>query len=255
MDLNEYWEENKRFVLGVLGALVLFAIARSVVKSIYTDDINTKTREIARSIGELKKPMYTGNDLDRAEEQNEALLSAAAILREATDFVPRTAFALDSSRGSASAQYLRSLGEVREGLLRLAGRANMQLDSSLGLPVLSPTRDVEIERYLGGMDVVDQLVRAAIAAGVDRTEQLRIVLDPGLRSRSGVGKVERTRVSCTLIGTSLALERLLNATQRPDAGRSLHIAEIEMHPSRGKEDEVRLDLTLLIARVTAEEEA
>ncbi len=253
MDLNEYWEENKRFVMGVVGALVLFFIAHSLVTSHYEGDLRAKRTSIARSKGDLKQAMYSSADLDAAEEQNQALHRASEQLRAATHFVPRSQFEIDSTRGSASSQYLRALGSVREELVRLAGRANMQLDSSLGLPALSPTRELEIERYMEGLDVVDQLVRAAIQAGVKRTDQLRIALDPGLRAREGVGDIERTRVSCTLIGPSLALERLISATQRAAGERPLHIYEMEMNPSRSKDDEVRLDLTLLIARVQSEE--
>ena len=254
MDLNEYWEENRRFVLGVLGALVVFFIAHSLVKSIYADDIVSKRGQISRSKSDLNEPMYSSADLALAEEQNAALKAALQELIGPTHFAPRDAFALDAERGSASSQYLRALGDVREELVRLAGRANMLLDNSLGLPALSPTRDVEIERYLEGLDLVDQLVRSAIDAGVTRVEQLRIVLDPGLKSREGLGKIERTKVSCSLFGNSLALEGLLNATQRPANGRSLHIFELEMNPSKSKDDEVRLDLTLLIARVNLGEE-
>ena len=75
-----------------------------------------------------------------------------------------------------------------------------------------------------------------------------------MRNEKVPGEIERTRVSLTVTGPSLALTRLLTSTQRPRDGRVLHVDEVEMVPSRSKEDEVRLELTLVIARMAAPEE-
>ena len=113
---------------------------------------------------------------------------------------------------------------------------------------LSPTRESEIQRYLEALDVVDTTVRRAIDANVQRVEKINVRLDTGLTSREGLGRIERTRVSFTVIGTAASLQRLLTRTQRPRQGRVLHVHELEVVPSRHKQDEVRLDLTLVIAR-------
>ncbi len=199
--------------------------------------------------------MYTSQHLADAHAENDALIAAVEELRAAARFEARPGFRLDPGLGSASNQYLRALARVREELLPRANRGNLQVDSALGMPRLSPTREAEIVRYLEALDVIDTVVGMAINARVQRVDRIQVRLDPGLSSREGLGDVERTRVSLTLTGTSLALTRLLTSTQRPRDGRVLHIDELEMVPSRSKENEVRLELTVVAARLAAPEEA
>jgi len=250
MDLNDYWQENRRFVTTVGAGALVFLIARMVLASTYEGDINAKSRVIGQRKTDLAQPMYSPSDLADARTENEALLGAVEIVRAATDFEPRPEFQLDPTLGSSSNQYLRALGRVRDELIPRANRSNLQVDSQLGMPRLSPTRDAEIERYLEALDVIETVVALAVDARVQRVDKIQIRLDPGLNSREGLGAIERTRVVFTLTGRSLALERVLSWTQRPRSGRVLHIDDVEMVPARSRENEVRLDLTIVIARLT-----
>jgi len=251
MDLNDYWQENRRFVTTVGAGAVVFLIAKVVLASNFEDDINAKNRVISQRISDLAQPMYSGADLEDARAENEALLAAVDTLNAVSDFAPRPEFQLDATMGSSSNQYLRALARVRDELIPRANRTNLQVDSQLGMPRLSPTRDAEIVRYLEALDVIDTVVGLAVDARVQRVDKIQIRLDPGLNSREGLGAVERTRVTFSLTGSSLALERLLTWTQRPRSGqRVLHIDDVEMVPARSREDEVRLDLTIVIARLT-----
>ncbi len=251
MDLGDYWEENKRFVMGVAGGALLFLIAYLVVSSTYAGDIRAERSELARHQRDLAEPMFTASDLAEAREQNEALAAALAELVAAGDFRPRPEFVVDPAAGAANAQYLLTLSRVREELMTRANRGNLVVDSELGMPSLSPTREAEIERYLEALDVVESVVDLALAARARRVERILVKLDPGLNSRDGLGRIERTRVRFTITGNSLAVTRVLAWTQRPltEDGRVLHVDEVEVLPSRSKVDEVRLDLTIIVPRI------
>jgi len=251
MDLNEYWQENKRFVMSAVGGAVVFLIAYLIVNSYFEGDIRRKTAEISRYQRDLSEPMFTSSDLDDARTENETLAEAVGRLIEAADFVPRPEFALDPTKGAANTQYLRALSRVREELLTRANRANLAVEAGLGMPSLSPTREAEIVRYLEALDVIENVVPLALDARTQRIDRIQVRLDPGLNSRDGLGDVERTRVKFSLTGTSRALTEVLARTQRPPAdGRVLHVDEVELLPSRSKQDEVRLDLTLVVPRVS-----
>jgi len=249
MDLNDYWQENKRFVTFVLLRIVAFFVGYLVIDGHYSEDIDAAKGTISRHRGTLRKPLFTPGDLSRAEEENDALRTAVATLEEAAAFQPREEFVLDPALGSFPNQYLRTLTRVREDLLPRANRGNMTIEPGLGMPKLSPTKDEEIVRYLEALDVVETVAGIAINSRVKRLEKITIRLDSGLTSRDGLGRIERTTVRFAMRGTSLALERLLAATQRPGDGRVLHVHDMEMTPSRNKDDEVQLDLTLTIARL------
>ncbi len=254
MDLNDYWQEHKRFVMTVASGGLLFVVGWLAVGSIFRDGIDKKKREIAQRRADLGKPVFDSQDLADAREENERLQEAVERLISMTEFQALEAFRLDPADpagGSASNQYLRALSRVREELIPRAKRANLEIDSALGMPALSPTRDDEIIRYLEALDLVSSVVDLAIASQVRRVERIQIHLDPGLNSREGVGAIERTRISFTLSGRSQALERMLARTQRPGGGRILHVDSAEMVPSRGREDEVRLEITFALARLAS----
>jgi len=255
MDLNDYWQENKRFVTMVAGGAIVFLIAFMMISDSYGKDINTSKTAKGRLEKNLKGAVYSARDLRTVQEENEALEGVVANLSEAATFPSRDGFRLVADGGSAPNQYLRIVSRVREDLVVLANRANLALDGSLGMPQLSPTREDEIERYLEALDVVDRVSRAAIQARVKRLEKIKVRIDPGLGSRNGVGRIERTRVSFTIIGSGASLTAILAATQRPRDGAPLAVQEVELEPARNKRDEARLDLTLIIPRLVAVEEA
>src|SRR6185503_3130634 len=129
---------------------------------------------------------------------------------------------------------LRTLSRVREELTQRANRASLKLDSSLGMPELSPTVEREILRYLEALDLVETVSDLAIRARADSIDKIQVRLDPGYSSRGGVGAIERTKVQMTISGSSLELTRLLAWTQRPDAnGRTLPIDSLEMSAPKG----------------------
>jgi len=251
MDLNDYWQENKRFVLTVLGGLLVFWIGTMMIDSFIGSELRSKKRTRQSLQSQLKEERFLPRDLARARSENEALSEARGALVERVAWTPRPEFRLDPSRGSAGNQYFATAQRVREELLRRAGRSNVRIDQDLGLPGLAPTRDDEIERHLEALDLVERVVGTAIDERVERIDDIEIKLDPGLRGRRGPGRVERTRVKLRMVGGSGPMLRVLNRTQAPADGQSLVIEELEAIPERTKNDEVRLEVTFLVPRVTA----
>jgi len=250
MDLDAYWQENKRFVVSVGAGAVLFLIGIGIEGSIYKDQINAANSAIRQKRTELSKMQFSSSDLSEAQDENAALRAAVARLTSAAQFAPRPEFVPDPEGGSSAPHYLRTFSRVREDLQQRANRASLKLDGSLGMPELSPTVEREILRYLEALDLVETVVDSAIRARADSIDKIQVRLDPGHGSREGVGAIERTRVQMTMIGTSAALTRVLVESQRPGpGGRVLPIDQLEMSAARGRPGQVRLDVTFMIARV------
>ncbi|MEM7306035.1 MAG: hypothetical protein AAF682_05160 [Planctomycetota bacterium] len=260
MDLNEYWQENKRFVTMVaIGALV-FLIGYLVLDGKYESAISSQNLQKARLDSELRKSLFSAADLDDAEDENERLNAAVEELSARADFEPRELFRIDRGGGapSVNSQYLRALTDVRDRLIPRANRSNMKLDPGLGMPELSPTREEQIERYLEALDIIESVADLAIEAGVRRLDEITIRLDPALGSRQGVGRIERTRVKFSFEGEAKPLTQLMARTQRTSEGRQLLIDEVEMIASKSRPGDSRLDLTMVAARLqvpTTEEDA
>jgi hypothetical protein len=248
MDLNEYWQENKRFIVSVASGVIVFITGSMLVNSFFRDDLVQQRKSAASTEGKIKtEPMYNSDDLSVAEKENEALKHAVEDLSKAVEFVPREAFRLDPQKGSANNQYFQVVAGVREQLLMACGRGNLKIPDDLGLPALSPTHDPEIARYLAALDLVDRAVRTGLAAGLERIDKIQILLDPKLTSKQGVGDVERTRVTFGISGHTNPMVQFLLQTQSPKDFPPLLIEKADIQPARSKADEAKLELTLVLA--------
>jgi hypothetical protein len=248
MDFNDYWQENKRFVTGVAIGVIVYLIATMMISSSVGTDLNSAKGGLRSVDRDLKEPRYSSADKTRADEQNEALRRAVADLTDLVAFVPRPEFEVDAGRPIGS-QYVERVSAVRDDLLRRAGRRKLRLPEDLGLPALAPTRDEEILRHLHALDLIERVVSNAIDLGVERIDKIEIKLDPGLYSRQGVGRVERTRVRMKLSGASGPMVDLLARSQQPDDGASLMIDELEILPERNKTQSSRMEVVFLVPYV------
>ncbi len=249
MDLNDFWQENKRFLMTVAGGFLVLLIGLAVIDRVYGRDLRRATQSVNSSKKALKKERYQAASKTAAEATNQALKETVATLSEAVAFDAREEFRLVQGAGPASSQFFAVTQRVREDLMRQAGRQGMRLPEDLGLPGLSPTSEDAIERTLEGLDAVDRIVRLALEAGVERIDELKITLDPALESRKGVGAIERTRVAISMSGASGPIVRFLQTTQGPTYGEPLLIDEFEVVPARRKTSEARLDATFLVCRL------
>jgi hypothetical protein len=269
MDLNEYWQENKRFLVATASGAVLFLVGMKVIDHTFRGELVSLQRSASSAASKLRtEAMYDASQLSRAEKENEALQKSVETLTKATAFEARPGFRLDPKAGAATNQYFAIVSRVREELLRTAGRGNLRVPDDLGLPALSPTREAEIERYLEALDLVDRAVRLALAAGVQRIDKIEIHLDPKLASRQGVGEIEKTRVDLSASGAPSPLVHFVSATQTParTAGAAavggspsaktppaqfgpLVIEKAEMQVSRQNAEDAVLQATFVAARV------
>lgn len=256
LDLGAYWQENRRFVLTVGAGALVFLVGFAIESSLYQGKIVAAQRVIQTKKNALKDMQFSAQDLAEVGEENGALRKAVDELTESARFRPRPEFVPDPAKGPSANHYLRTLSSVREDLGQRANRASLDLDASLGMPELSPTLEQEIVRYLEALDLVETVADLAIRARADGIDKIQVRLDPARASRAGVGPIERTRVQLTLSGSSVALTRVLAWSQRPPpGGRVLPIDQIEMSTLKGRKDQVRLDVTFVIARIQPPEPA
>ncbi len=250
MDLNDYWQENKRFVLTVIGGLVVFSIGRMVIDSAIGSDLRTQNSALVKQESEYKKSRFSARDQTLSQEENAALEEVVAQLAAKVAFETRDEFRLKANAGSAGQQFFNQVTNVREDLLRRANRKNVRIVPDLGLPALAPTRDEDLARHLDALDAIDRVLNIAIDEGVARVEKIDIQLDPGLHGRKGVGRVEKTKVTMKMSGPSGPILRLIVATQTPSVGASLIIDSLTMVPERLKDNEAKLQITFLAPRLT-----
>jgi len=249
MDLNDYWQENKRFVLTVVAGLIAFAIGNALIGSFIGDELASQRRTRTNLQRDMRESRFSAQDLAAARLENESLREANEAMAGFVAYPTRSEYQPDPSRGTAGKLYFDSVTRVREDVLRRAGRANLRIDPDLGLPSLAPTRDDEIARHLDGLDAVERILGFAIEERLERVDDIEITPDKGLRGSRGVGHVEKTRIKMKMSGASLPMLRTLASTQSPTRGQPILIEEIEIVPERTREDEVRFEVTFLAPRL------
>ena len=253
MDIEQYWQRNRRFVLQVAGGLLGFLVLNLVLARTVGSDLRKSQGEQASQRAKLQRLTNDGfgaADRRSAEEDHVALGLAIADFAARVEYAPGPELAAAIAKPTP-ASYLSSVARVREELLQQASRSDVELEQSLGLPEISPTRPEEIGRTLEALDAIERVARAGIEAGITRLDKLKIRLDPGLYGRRGEGALERTHVDLRLSGDNAAVLATLLATQRPSAPgqRALMIDSLKATPERDRPEELRLELTLVIARL------
>ena len=93
MDLHDIWQENKRWILGVVAGLLVFWTVSTIVKGIYsTAGVRQQIRNQQRSV--QSEPLYTAEALAAARNEQEELETARGRLDGAIEFVPPDEFLL-----------------------------------------------------------------------------------------------------------------------------------------------------------------
>lgn len=248
MDFENYWQENKNFVLSVAGGALAFLILFLILDSSYGSDVRAGRSRVSRERSKLAQPFFNQADLTRAREENQALMMASDQLGANAIFVPRPGFTLVKGAASNSNQYFGRVDRVQRELSLLAGRARCVLPVGLGLEALKTNDEEVIARHLEALDLLDRTLRRAIDAGIDRVMRVEVTLDPGLNSRAGLGRIERTRLTLRMVADPPAVADFLLRTQSTEEGPLL-VDSYDARVSPGRADEVTLDLVLLIVHL------
>ena len=65
MDLNAYWQENRRFLLLVAGGVLAFLLGQFLIQSFIGGDLRAEQTALRRAKTKLAEPMYDASDLAR----------------------------------------------------------------------------------------------------------------------------------------------------------------------------------------------
>ncbi len=249
MNFSDYWQENKRFVTTVVGGILVFFVAYSVLSGSYGSQARDARRELSRIKGDLQDPMYNGADRDQAEQENETLRATLQELSRRTAFEPRAEFRWNPATGSASNLYFQRVGEVTDRLRRLASRSRARIPEGLDLEPLMTNDSNTIERHLDALDLIERVVTEALASGIESVDRIRVDLDPGFASKQGLGSVERTRVQFDMSGPAESVTATILATQGDRYGRPVVLDSVIAKTPRRNAGQVKLNLSCSALRL------
>ncbi|MBK8978081.1 MAG: hypothetical protein IPM29_19425 [Planctomycetes bacterium] len=157
MDLQDIWQEHRRFILGVLAGVVVFFAARAIIGSVIGTEQALRAPGLTlRSIQSAE--LFTTATRDRARALNDELRTRAEELRHAVAFVPGDEFRLDG-KGDPDTYFPEVARRVRTSLLRASQEYGVELAD----------RDLQWQAPVGREEIADTLVAlAAIEAAAQR---------------------------------------------------------------------------------------
>ena len=161
MDVHEIWQENKKWIVGVLIGVVVFFIANTMLGSMF--DSRRVEREAKQKANKVaSEPMYDQKALAQLRTESEGLTATEGALLAAVSFTPRPEFDL-KGKGSFHQHYDQVSREVRARVLAGAERSGVDLAANyLQLP--APTTQEETQSVLIALDLLDDAIARVIAA-------------------------------------------------------------------------------------------
>lgn len=183
MDLQDFWQENKRWVLGVVAGLIVYWIGSSIVGAAFGGEAAVKGVK-ALAVGLNREEFYDREALEAARAENERLKELAARVRAHVGFVPDDEFVL-VGKGDPELYFPDVERRVRQHVLVRAQELSVALDER-GLVWPPPVGREEIQERLIGLcalqHAADRLLdagqetlrRAPDAVGLQSIDQLAI---------------------------------------------------------------------------------
>ncbi|MEM7198977.1 MAG: hypothetical protein AAF628_01845 [Planctomycetota bacterium] len=161
MDFHEMWQENKRWIMGVVLGVLAFWIGSQVISGIY--DSGSASRKIRSARNALNgQTFYDDAALARAREEEEALAAVRSRLERAMAYDVPGDYTLEG-KGVPDLHYDQVSRRVRRDLVTRAESLGVEL---LGKDLEWPTPQgrSEIESTLVAVSLVEQAVTRLLDA-------------------------------------------------------------------------------------------
>ncbi|MHC4945558.1 MAG: hypothetical protein ACYTG7_21300 [Planctomycetota bacterium] len=246
MDLTTLWQEQKTFILYVIGGLLVFFLGQALISSLYgVDESRRRVQSLESSL--RRTPAPARSQLDEVRDRNEDLNARYETAVEHVAFRPDPKYVL-SPKEKPDIQYDRLYNEARDTLVEGAKTLNITVDDSLGMPELSPTRRSEIQRALTALDIVTRVALLAIEAHVSQVDSIAMVPEAGRRQKSFV---REQRVKFKMKGTSAAMAEFFKRFVLQEKFLAIENVHIEVEDPDGAW--VEADVTVSALEVIKEE--
>lgn len=235
------------------GAALLLALftGRAVIAALYDDE------DLARQAAALRARLRAGGeaearprreDLRELADLRDALQARLAELLPELRYEQPPEFSVPAG-ASPDLQYVEILRREQQALVKGAAFVGRSVPSNLGMPDLNPTGLEEVLRTLRSLHVVHLVVAAALEAGVDSVDEIR--LPPAARrAQEAPGFLRLQRVEFTLRGPPRSVRDTLAALA---AGRPwLALDDVRLEGADA--DGARVTCRFSAALVTVDEE-
>lgn len=254
MDLNDVWQNHRRFILGIGAGLLVTTIAYAVIGSVW-DAGGASSAASARLQKLNKMDGVPKSELSAVLGATTAYGERIAELTERMRFKPDPRYVLDKNEKTPDLRFTEIRSLATEALVDVAARGNIRVDESLGLPPFTPAGREAIQRYLLGLNVVQEVVESAILADVRAVDSIEVIDARGKKSKDKRQLAETLTVKFKISGTAAALSELVSLIVR-DTDQFLSIDDASIEVDKKKASgfaTMQLSISALMFEPTANE--
>jgi hypothetical protein len=257
MDLTDIWQQHKKFILAIAGALLLLLVGRGVLQGYFPVD---STRASATKIADAMKkaPEISDGAVRDLQAEVDGLRARYGELAASMRFKPGDDFVLPAGESNPRMFFWNQLHKLQGALVDAAAKQDIRVPDGLGLKEFAPTEPEEIRRTLVALGVVQDVLIQAISSGVRRIDTIHIEDASRGRGRT-TGFVKELRLDFDIVGGERSLRGVLAGIVDGAArGTSPYVAidKARIKPVKGESGmlELTLSLTALdIEKVDGEE--
>ncbi len=202
--------ELRCLLITAVALVVVLFTGRALVSALWDDE------EAVRQAGSLAAKLRSGGEADSRPARQD--MAAAAALRDelaeridalvpAMSYTQPAEFTVGAGE-SPDLRYIEIVRREQERLVKGAAFVGRSVPSNLGLPDLNPTGMEDVMRALRSLHVVHVVLDAALAAGVDAVDEIKVPV-AGRRARAETGFLRGQRVEFELHGSPAAVRGTL----------------------------------------------
>ncbi len=251
MDLNDVWQGNRRFILAVGCGAVLVLVAKTVISATWdVDRAKGTAQSLMAKLGRTESP--SSAEVTRLKERNAAIEKRLGELVTRIQFKTAPEYVLPANGASPDLVFNGVRARVHEELVQFAAQRNIHVDESLGMPQFTPPGREAIQRCLSALDVVEQVVTAAILGEARRVDEIEM-LDARRGRRTDRNDkagnfVEGLQVKFRIQGSAAALGEVVEILTRGE-DRFLAIEDLKLEAD-DKKNPGLLSLRLTVSALT-----
>lgn len=246
MDLTDLWQEHKKFILAIVGALLLWLVGQGVISSRYDVD-SVKSRVSSIHSGLRRKPNVKSGTVTELRTEVDELRGRLKRLVAEMDFRADDIFVLPPSEPNPTSHCWRTIRDVQKVLVDEAERLDIRVPEKLGLEDRAPNEPEEIRRTLRALNIIHNVVLACIQSGVRRVDRIRIE-DEAKRRSSGTSFVTELRVEFEILGSERSIRSVIGSLVQDPKDGSATFLEITtpttILPAKDQQGLMRLQLSV-----------
>lgn len=232
MDLNDVWQNHRRFILGVGAGLLVLVVGKVVIGTMW-DATGAGSAASARLAKLNKVETVQKSELSAVLGANTRDGERIDELSQRMRFKPDPRYVLDKNEKTPDLRFTEIRSQATEALVDVAARGNIRVDETLGLPPFTPAGREAIQRYLLGLNVVQEVVESAILADVRSVDTIEVIDARGKKSKDKRQLAEALTVKFKISGSAAALSELVSLIVR-DADQFLSIEDVSIEVDKKK---------------------